>query len=91
MLKNPLIKDYCSTGHGINALIELLVKIQREKLLKSVPEIKRTVKEKLKEYSDELARFPKGCRNRKDLNKYLLQYCDKYDYIIKNKLLYLKE
>jgi len=91
MLKNPLIKDYCSTGHGIKALIELLVKIQREKLLQSVPEIKRTVKEKLKEYSDELARFPKGCRNRKEFNKYLLQYCDKYDYIIKKKLLHLKE
>ena len=90
MLKNPLIKDYCSTGHGINALVELLVKIQREKLLQSVPEIKQTIKEKLKEYSDELAKYPKGCRNRKEFNKYLLQYCDKYDNIIKNKLNYVK-
>ena len=90
MLKNPLIKDYCSTGHGINALVELLVKIQREKLLQSVPEIKQTVKEKLKEYSNELAKYPKGCRNRKEFNKYLLQYCDKYDNIMKNKLNYVK-
>lgn len=33
MLNNPLIKDYVKSDHGINALIRILIDIQKEKLL----------------------------------------------------------
>ena len=69
MLKNPVIKDYCYTGHGINSLIELLVNIQKEKLLNFVPKLKKAIKDKLREYNTILDNLPKGCRNRKEFNK----------------------
>jgi interferon-induced GTP-binding protein Mx1 len=86
MLKNPVIKDYCYTGHGINSLIELLVNIQKEKLLNFVPKLKKAIKDKLREYNTILDNLPKGCRNRKEFNKYLLIYCDKFDSLFQNKL-----
>ena len=86
LLKNPIIKDYCHKGHGINALVELLVKIQKDKLLSSVGKIKAAVKAKLREYNKELNSFPKGCKNRRDFNKYFLMYCDEYEAMMEEKL-----
>lgn len=89
-LNNPLIKDYCISGHGINSLVDLLVQIQREKLLDSVPTTLQKVKDKLNEYREILGKFPKGCKNRKEFNKYLRQYCDDYDIRIKETLINVK-
>jgi hypothetical protein len=36
LFNDPQLKDYCHTGHGINSLIELLVSIQRDKLISSM-------------------------------------------------------
>ena len=83
MLKSPFIKDYCHSGHGINVLIDLLVRIQKDKLLESLPQIKVSVKNKLKEYENELDNYPKGCKNRKEFNKYFSIYCDNFDNLFK--------
>jgi len=70
-LTNPLIKDYCMNGHGISSLVDLLVQIQKEKLLDSVPITIQKVKEKLTEYKEILEKFPKGCKNRKEFKNLL--------------------
>ena len=90
MLKSPFIKDYCHSGHGINALIDLLLRIQKDKLLESLPQIKMAVKKKLKEYEKELDYFPKGCKNRKEFNKYFSIYCDNFDNLFQNELYNIK-
>ena len=90
MFNNPLIKEYAKSGHGIKSLIELLVTIQKEKLLESVGKIKQTVKEKLEEYRNELDKFPKGCKNRKEFNKYLTKFCEDYEIKIKETLINVK-
>ena len=89
-LTNPLIKDYCMNGHGISSLVDLLVQIQKEKLLDSVPITIQKVKEKLTEYKEILEKFPKGCKNRKEFNRYLRKYCDDYDIRIKDTLINVK-
>lgn len=86
LFKNPQLKDYCHTGHGINSLIELLVSIQKEKLSSSKSKIIAKVKQKLSEYNEELNKLPKICRTRKEFNKYLLKCCDQYDITFQNKL-----
>lgn len=86
LFKDPQLKDYCHTGHGINSLIELLVSIQRDKLISSMTKVKLKVKQKLKDYKDELDKLPKVCKNRKEFNKYLLKCCDQYDISFQNKL-----
>jgi len=77
-------------GHGISSLVDLLVQIQKEKLLDSVPITIQKVKEKLTEYKEILEKFPKGCKNRKEFNRYLRKYCDDYDIRIKDTLINVK-
>ena len=89
-LNNPLIKDFCLSGHGISSLVDLLVQIQREKLLDSVPITIQKVKEKLTEYKGTLEKFPKGCKNRREFNMYLRKYCEDYDNRIKETLINVK-
>lgn len=86
LFNSPQLKDYCHTGHGINSLIELLVSIQKDKLISSMSKVKSKVKQKLREYNDELNKLPKACKNRKEFNKYLLKCCDQYDISFQNKL-----
>ena len=89
IFKNPIL-NLSSSNHGITYLIGLLVQIQKEKLIACLPKIKIAVKEKLKEYNDNLSKFPKGCKNRKEFNKYLRQYCDDYEQKIKDTLINVK-
>ena len=78
LFNSPQLKDYCHTGHGINSLIELLVSIQKDKLISSMSKVKSKVKQRLREYNDELNKLPKACKSRKEFNKYLLKCCDQY-------------
>ena len=48
------------------------------------------VKKKLKEYEKELDNFPKGCKNRKEFNKYFSIYCDNFDNLFQNELYNVK-
>ena len=86
LFNSPQLKDYCHTGHGINSLIELLVSIQKDKLISSMSKVKSKVKQRLREYNDELNKLPKACKSRKEFNKYLLKCCDQYDISFQNKL-----
>ena len=90
LLKNPIFKDKESNNHGITYLIGLLVQIQKEKLISCLPELRKSVKEKIEDYEKDLSKFPKGCKNRKEFNKYLRQYCDDYDKKVKDTLINVK-
>jgi len=90
LLKNPIFKDRDSNNHGITYLIGLLVQIQKEKLISCLPELRKSVKEKIEDYEKDLSKFPKGCKNRKEFNKYLRQYCDDYDKKVKDTLINVK-
>ena len=90
ILNNPLIKENYMYSYGLSSLIDLLLNIQKDKLLGSLPTIIQQVKEKLKEYNSNLEKFPKGCKNRKEFNLYLRKYCDDYDIKIKDTLINVK-
>lgn len=80
----------CDSKHGLNFLVDLLVQIQKEKLLNSFGKIKQAVHEKLKEYKESLNKFLKGCKNRKDFFIYLKNFCKDYDNNIINILINVK-
>ena len=80
------LKPYTAKYQGINGLIELLIKVQREKLLQSKNALKLVLKEAIIESEKELEKLPRGCEKREDFNKILDACCKKYNDAVKRKL-----
>ena len=73
------LKPFLGRYQGINGLIELLVNVQKEKLLQSKTQLKLTLKNAIIEAEKELEKLPKACEKREDFNRILDACCKKYN------------